>query len=73
MILERVPQVVPEDKETGELKDGILESVEEGDELKTEKFDEGKRGGAEPEFSEAKEKREFLWMLQSFAEDAPSE
>ena len=40
-----------EDKETGKLKDGILESMEEDDESKPEKFDEGKRGGAETKSS----------------------
>ena len=48
-LLESVSQVVSEDKETGELKDEILESMEEDDESKTEKFDEGRRGGAESE------------------------
>ena len=48
-----VPQVVSEDKETGKLKDGILESMEEDDESNPEKFDEGKKGGAEPEIIEA--------------------
>ena len=42
---ETVPQVVSEDKETGKLKDEIRESMEEDDESKTEKFDEGRRGG----------------------------
>ena len=48
------PQVVSEDKETGKSMDGILESMEEDDKSKTEKFDKGKRGGAEPEISEAR-------------------
>ena len=47
--------------------------MEEDDESKTEKFDEGKRGGAEPEINEAKENHVFLWELQCFAEDEPSE
>ena len=46
-LLESVPQVVSEDKETGKLKEDF--------ESKTEKFDEGKRGGAEPEITEAYE------------------
>jgi len=36
------PQVDSEDKETGKLKDGILGGMEEDDESKPEKFDEGK-------------------------------
>ena len=34
--------------------------MEEDNESKTEKFDEGKRGGAEPEITEADAKRAFL-------------
>ena len=52
-VLESVSQVVSEDK------DWILESMEEDDESKTEKFDEGRRGGAEPEMTEADAKRMF--------------
>ena len=38
------------------------------------KFDEGKRGGAEPEVTEAHVKRMFLWNLQCLADDdVPSE
>ena len=66
------PQVVSED-ETGKLKEGILESMEEDVASMTEKFDEGKRGGAEPEVTEADAKRLFLWTLQSLAGDEPSE
>ena len=47
--------------------------MEEEDESNTEKFDEDKRGNAEPEFSDARLNREFLWMLQCFEEDEPSE
>ena len=50
-----------------------LKSMEKDDESKTEKFDEDRRGGAEPEDTEALGKRKCLWMLQSFAEDEPSE
>ena len=39
----------------------------------TEKFDEGKRGGAEPEITEADAKRMFLWNIQSLAEGEPRE
>ena len=39
----------------------------------TEKFDEGKRGGAEPEINEADEKRLFLWTLQYRADDVTRE
>ena len=53
------PQVVSED-ETGKLKEGILESMEEDVASMTEKFDEGKRGGAEPEMIEADVKFIFL-------------
>ena len=62
------PQVVSED-ETGKLKEGILESMEEDVASMTEKFDEGKRGGAEPEVTEADVKRMFLWSLQYRTED----
>ena len=61
---ETVPQVVSGDKETGKLEDGILESMEEDDESKPEKFDEGKRGGTEPEMIEADAKRQYMWTLQ---------
>jgi len=71
-LLESVSQVVSED-ETGKLKEGILESMEEDVASMTEKFDEGKRGGAEPEVTEADAKRLFLWTLQSLAGDEPSE
>ena len=47
--------------------------MEEDDEPKTENFDEGRKGGAEPEDTEADEKRKFLWLLQSLAEDEPRE
>ena len=43
---ENCPQVVSEDMEAGKLKEGILESKEEDDESKIEKFDEGRRAGA---------------------------
>ena len=66
------PQVVSED-ETGKLKEGILGSMEQDDESKIEKFDEGRRGGAEPEMTEADQKLMFLWMLQYRAEDEPRE
>jgi hypothetical protein len=67
------PQVVSED-ETGKLKEGILESMEEDVASMTEKFDEGKRGGAEPEVTEADVKRMFLWSLQyRTEEDVPEE
>ena len=78
-LLESVSQVVFEDKETDpqvvseDDKEGILESMEEDVASMTEKFDEGKRGGAEPEMIEADEKRTFLWTLQSLAGDEPSE
>ena len=62
------PQVVSED-ETGKLKEGILESMEEDVASMTEKFDEGKRCGAEPEVTEADVKRMFLWSLQYRTED----
>ena len=62
------PQVVSED-ETGKLKEGILESMEEDVASMTEKFDEGKRGGAEPEVTAADVKRMFLWSLQYRTED----
>jgi len=74
-LLESVSQVVFEDKETDpqvvseDDKEGILESMEEDVASMTEKFDEGKRGGAEPEDTEADAKLGFLWMLQSLAED----
>ena len=72
---ETVPHVVSEGKETGKLEDGLLESMEEEDAASmTEKFDEGKRGGAEPEVTEAHVKRMFLWNLQCLADDdVPSE
>ena len=57
-VLESVSQVVSEDKETGKMKDGILESMEEDDESKTGKFDEGRRCGAEPEDIDADAKRD---------------
>jgi len=60
-LLESVPQVVSEDKETGKLNEDV--------ESKTEKFDEGKRGGAEPEITEANAKRAFLRTLQYRADD----
>ena len=60
-LLESVPQVASEDKETGKLKEDF--------ESKTEKFDEGKRGGAEPEIIEADAKRAYLWTLQYRADD----
>ena len=63
-LLESVPQVVSEDKETGKLKEDF--------ESKTEKFDEGKRGGAEPEISEAQLNRKVSWMPQCSAEEEPS-
>ena len=67
--LESVSEVGPEeDKSKAELK-----SMEKDDESKTEKFDEDRRGGAEPEDTEALGKRKCLWMLQSLAEDEPSE
>jgi len=44
-LLKSVSLVVSEDKETGKLKDGILESIEEDDESKTEKFE--KTGGVQ--------------------------
>jgi len=78
-LLESVSQVVFEDKETDpqvvseDDKEGILESMEEDVASMTEKFDEGKRGGAEPEVTEADAKRLFLWTLQSLAGDEPSE
>jgi hypothetical protein len=56
------------------LKEGILESMEEDVASMTEKFDEGKRGGAEPEVTEADVKRMFLWSLQyRTEEDVPEE
>ena len=70
---ETVPQVVSEDKETGKLEDGILESMEEDVSSTTEKFDEGKRGGAELEFTEADEIRQYLWTLQYHADDVTKE
>ena len=66
---ETVPHVVSEGKETGKLEDGLLESMEEDAASMTEKFDEGKRGGAEPEVTEAHVKRMFLWNLQCLADD----
>ena len=68
-VWENVSQVVSEDKETGKLKEGILESMEKDDESKTENFDECRRGGAEPEMIEADVKRMFLWSLQYRTED----
>ena len=61
-LLERVPQAVSEDKETGKLKDGILGSMEEDDKSKIVTFDEGKRvdeklkwlGMSKEDFFEAK-------------------
>jgi len=64
-LLESVPQVVFEDKETGKLKEDVAS--------KTEKFDEGKRGGAEPEIIEADAKRAYLWTLQYRADDVTRE
>ena len=72
-MLERVPQLLSEDNETGKLEEGILENMEEDDKSKIEKFDEGKSGGAEPEIKEAEARRMFLWNLQCFAEDEPRE
>jgi len=79
-LLESVSQVVFEDKETDpqvvseDDKEGILESMEEDVASMTEKFDEGKRGGAEPEVTEADVKRMFLWSLQyRTEEDVPEE
>ena len=67
--LESVSEVGPEeDKSKAELK-----SMEKDDESKTEKFDEDRRGGAEPEDTEALGKRKCLWMLQYLAGDEPSE
>ena len=67
--LESVSEVGPEeDKSKAELK-----SMEKDDESKTEKFDEDRRGGAEPEDTEARGTRKRLWMLQSLAGDEPSE
>ena len=63
-LLKSDPQIVSEDKETGKLKDGILENMEEDFEPKIENYDKGKRGSAEPEISEAKKERDFLWELQ---------
>lgn len=74
-LLESVSQVVFEDKETDpqvvseDDKEGILESMEEDVASMTEKFDEGKGGGAEPELTEADVKRMFLWSLQYLTED----
>jgi len=70
---ETVPQVVSEDKKTGKLEDGLLESMEEDAASMTEKFDEGKRGGTKPEINEADEKRMFLWTLQYRADDVTRE
>ena len=70
---ETCPQVVSEDKETGKLKERILESMEEDDESKTEKFDEGRRGGTESEVTEADQKLAFLWNLQFLDDDEPRE
>ena len=47
--------------------------MEKDDGSKTEKFDEDRRGGAEPGDTEVLGKRKCLWMLQSLAEDGPSE
>eukprot|EP00617_Octactis_speculum_P020438 CAMPEP_0185749956 /NCGR_PEP_ID=MMETSP1174-20130828/8667_1 /TAXON_ID=35687 /ORGANISM="Dictyocha speculum, Strain CCMP1381" /LENGTH=78 /DNA_ID=CAMNT_0028426281 /DNA_START=218 /DNA_END=451 /DNA_ORIENTATION=+ len=47
--------------------------MEEDDKSKIEKFDKGKRGGAEPEINEAEKKRRFLWNLHCFTEDEPRE
>ena len=54
-------------------KEGILESMEEDVASMTEKFDEDRRGGAEPEDTEASGTRKHLWMLQTLAGDEPSE
>ena len=65
--LESVSEVGPEeDKPKAELK-----SMEKDDESKTEKFDEDRRGGAEPEDTKAPLKRIRLWMLQTLAGDEP--
>ena len=61
------PQVVSED-ETGKLKEGILESMEEDVASMTEKFVEGK-----PFIIEADTKRNVLWTLQYYADDVTRE
>ena len=58
------------------LLESVSEVVPEDDESKTEKFDEGRKGGVEPKVSEAEAKRGFLWMLKCLAEnedEPPSE
>ena len=50
------------------LLDNVSE-VSEDDKSKTEKSDEGRKGGGESKVSEAQENRGFFWMPQCLAED----